>query len=125
VPEKKKLGLDPSQCAYLCRHNLIGIRRARELEAEGWGSLSLSVSLPWRSIHSSSIHSVLKESQSMPGSVGNRKTAEASLQFCRHMYEMHRFEKSKTQSSFKAAFKKSMRQDGTDRKHGWQRPSLV
>lgn len=58
------LGRDPSQCAYLCRHKLIGIRRARELEAEGWGSLSLSASFPWRSIHSSSIHSMHRESPS-------------------------------------------------------------
>lgn len=52
----EKPGQDPPQYAYLCRHNLIGIRRAREL-----GGRRMAFSVTVSSI-SMEIHSFIKHS---------------------------------------------------------------
>lgn len=52
----EKLGWNPPRYAYLCRHNLIGIRRAREL---GGRKMELSVTV---SSISMEIHSFIKHS---------------------------------------------------------------
>lgn len=123
---QKNLGCAPSRRAYLCRHNLIGISRARELEAGGWGSLSLSASFPWRSIHSSSIHSVCTESPSLyQARWGTERRWQKPAYNFADMCLKHVFEKSRTPSTLKAIFKTSMQQDGTSRKHTCQRPQLV
>lgn len=111
---KKTLGWDPSQYAYLCRHNLIGIRRARELEAEGWSSLSLSALFPWRSIHSSNIHLGLTQYPIHARLSGEQEDSRSQLIILQtHVSETHSFAKNRTQTSFKAIFKTSMRLQST------------
>lgn len=87
---------------------------------------SVTVSFPAMETHSFMEHSFNAYGVPSPRQTQGEQEDSRRQLTIPQTHEIHRFEKSRTQSNVvKAMFKTSMKQDGADGKHPRQRPRLV